>query len=153
MMHRCVVEKCEDISRVCDSIVDLEKRLFPECWSRKEILHLADPAYVVFCAYTGQQVFCGYLFARECLGEWDLCRIAVDPAMQKSGVGSTLYTVFENYVRETSGERISLELRCSNASAHKFYKKQQFADISVRKCYYQDRQDALCMTKEMILFL
>jgi ribosomal-protein-alanine N-acetyltransferase len=78
----------------------------------------------------------------------DIEDIVVDKEQRRAGIGSSLLKkVFEE--AQTDGvKRVMLEVRESNLPAINLYRKFGFKDLSTRKKYYQDGENALVMEKE-----
>jgi ribosomal-protein-alanine N-acetyltransferase len=81
-------------------------------------------------------------------GVLDIEDIVVDKEQRRAGIGSSLLKkVFEE--AQTDGvKRVMLEVRESNLPAINLYRKFGFKDLSTRKKYYQDGENALVMEKE-----
>jgi ribosomal-protein-alanine N-acetyltransferase len=77
----------------------------------------------------------------------EIIDIAVKDEYSRQGIGSKLLTYVIDECLKNKGESITLEVRNSNYKAISFYKKHGFREISVRKSYYQDGEDALVMIK------
>ena len=52
--------------------------------------------------------------------------------------------------KEDPVEFITLEVRKSNEVAQKFYKKHKFEEITTKKSYYDDGEDALYFVRSII---
>ena len=76
--------------------------------------------------------------------EAEILNLAVDPAFRRRGVGSALL----NKVAELARGAIFLEVAESNSPAIALYRRQGWADIAVRRGYYnQGTVDAVVMKK------
>lgn len=88
--------------------------------------------------------YISYTFDEEIAEMLNFC---VDKSMQNKGIGTKLlnYTIkeFENL----KGSSIILEVNSINDNAIKLYKKMGFKQISKRKAYYSDGNDALVLQK------
>ena len=51
--------------------------------------------------------------------------------------------------KEDVVEFITLEVRVSNAPAIAFYKKHKFSEITIKKNYYSDGEDAIYMVRSL----
>lgn len=72
--------------------------------------------------------------------------IAVDQNYRKHGIATSMLEYVENKYDDI--ENITLEVRCSNESAIKFYLKNGFNKVTVRKNYY-DNEDGILMIKKL----
>ena len=77
--------------------------------------------------------------------------VAVEPAMQRNGIGSLLVLSLFNVAEEAGMEDATLEVRTSNVAARSLYRGFGFFEVGVRKKYYLDNgEDAVIMTTEAI---
>ena len=97
-----------------------------------------------FFAYTDGG-FCAMLVSFDSA---DLLDIAVDENKRKSGIATTLIDFAHTECKRRGVKEVLLEVRASNAPAIALYKKQGYAEISVRKKYYSaPTEDAIIMRK------
>lgn len=82
-------------------------------------------------------------------GVFDLEDLFVMPTERKKGTGGALVTEFLERVKNCDGKKILLEVRESNRDAITLYEKFGFKEISVRKKYYADGENASVMIKEI----
>lgn len=79
--------------------------------------------------------------------------IAVKEEYRKKGVGNRL---LGQLLKDCSAQKdeevefVTLEVRSSNANAISFYKKHQFQQVTVKKGYYDDGEDALYLVRSLI---
>ncbi len=80
----------------------------------------------------------------------EIIDVAVMPDYQGKEVGSKLVeAVIKECIKENC-ESITLEVRISNYKGISFYRKHGFREISTRKSYYRNGEDALVMIKMVI---
>ncbi|MGH8148394.1 MAG: GNAT family N-acetyltransferase [Steroidobacteraceae bacterium] len=75
--------------------------------------------------------------------------LAVDEASQRRGLGRALLAWLEESAVVAGTFVVQLELRESNAFAHAFYRSQGYLDTGRVPGYYQRREDALQMAKNL----
>ena len=94
--------------------------------------------------YEGDVVgYAGMMFLPQ---EAHVTNIAVDPEWHGYGIGSQLLLKIITEALARGSDRISLEVRVSNAVAQTMYEKFGFAAVSIRKGYYiETNEDALVM--------
>lgn len=80
----------------------------------------------------------------------DIEGVVVDKAFRRKGYADQLLDFAENHLRKTKIEKIFLEVRKSNTPAKNLYIKKGYKEISVRKKYYSDGEDALILAKELL---
>ena len=66
----------------------------------------------------------------------DILNIGIDPDFKRQGYGSALLNHLIEELKKRHISEILLEVRAGNKSAIRFYKRQGFKEISVRKNYY-----------------
>ena len=79
----------------------------------------------------------------------DIDSVFVLEGFRKGGVGKELVKAVIDVAIKKRLEQVFLEVRKSNAPAINLYKSQGFTEFSVRKKYYFDGEDAVCMKKEL----
>ena len=85
----------------------------------------------------------GYCMLRYGPNEVHLVNMAVDPSLQKMGIGKKLLIHFlDNIPKDSSAY---LEVKRGNFPAIKLYLNAGFKDISIREGYYPDGEDAIVM--------
>ncbi|MFC1903805.1 ribosomal protein S18-alanine N-acetyltransferase [Chloroflexota bacterium] len=83
--------------------------------------------------------------------EAHLTNIAVRHNYQRQGIGEQLLISIIDLATELNANIVTLEVRASNATAQRLYRKYGFAQAGVRTAYYTDnREDALIMSTESI---
>jgi ribosomal-protein-alanine N-acetyltransferase len=80
----------------------------------------------------------------------EIIDIAVLDGYQRQNVGSQLLSYVLQECHNHNCENVTLEVRMNNQRAIAFYKKHGFREISTRKSYYHDGEDALVMIKMVI---
>ena len=85
----------------------------------------------------------GYCMLRYGPNEVHLVNMAVDPSVQKTGVGKKLLNhILDNIPKYSSAY---LEVKRGNFPAIKLYLNAGFKDIAIREDYYPDGEDAIVM--------
>ncbi len=131
-----------------DSIFNIEGSAFiADSWSIKMIkLELfkgpLSKSYIIEL----DGIVVGFAFVTILKYEVHLNRIAIEPIYQKKGYGLHL---LEKILEENSIHKsVFLELKYSNISALKLYKKVGFKEYNIRKKYYSNNCYALLMCLE-----
>jgi ribosomal-protein-alanine N-acetyltransferase len=73
--------------------------------------------------------------------------VIVKSSYQRQGIGSLLLDYIFDFAEEHKINNVFLEVRKSNFAAISLYKKLGFKEISVRKNYYKNNEDALILKK------
>ena len=90
----------------------------------------------------------GYAVLLPALDEVQLLDISIARAYQRQGLGEKLLNAILMLSKNEKFSRMILEVRRSNLAAHTLYRKTGFAEIGVRRAYYQTengREDAIVM--------
>ena len=107
---------------------------------------LDDPGSVILCAEEDGALL-GYAYFRCVLDEGYVGDLAVRPAARRRGIGRALTLSLCAEARERDLAFLTLEVRESNLPARRLYESCGFADVGVRKNYYEKpREDAVLMT-------
>ena len=79
--------------------------------------------------------------------ESHLFLLAVEPRMQRTGIGARLLAWLEESCRTAGMRHIRVELRASNRRARLFYERSGFGFIGQVAGYYDQRESAVVMVK------
>ena len=79
----------------------------------------------------------------------DIEGIVVDKEFRNKGYAKELLEFSENHLKTLGIEKIFLEVRVSNTPARNLYSQNGYSEISIRKKYYSDNEDAVVMAKEI----
>lgn len=134
-----------------DRVTEIENLCFASPWSREsfesELLQNNLARYIV-AKLNGKVVAYGGMWI--VLDEAHITNIAVHPSFRERKIGEKLVREMLRRAKESKAERITLEVRTSNAAARKLYEKLGFKDSGTRKDYYADTgEDAIIMWNEL----
>ena len=111
----------------------------------QQLLDNSGPSRRILVAARAQQIF-GFCVVANGLEEAELESIAVDPAMQRHGLGRRLLQAAMQSSKHSGARRILLEVRESNHPAQHLYAQAGFQPVGRRPGYYRDpNEDAICM--------
>lgn len=134
-----------------DEVLEIEKVSFTDPWSREMFrseLEVGGGTYARMAEREGRLV--GYLLAVLIEDEAHLGNLAVHPSERRAGVGQKLLDDLLETARASGITRITLEVRRSNENARKFYLRNEFIDIAMRKNYYRNpHEDAIVMLRSL----
>ncbi len=91
----------------------------------------------------------GYAGISFVLDSADLISIVIDKKYTNMGIASLMLENIYNFCMKNSIKVILLEVRKSNIPAQNLYTKHNFKQISIRKNYYDNIEDAIIMKKEL----
>jgi [ribosomal protein S18]-alanine N-acetyltransferase len=136
-----------------DDVLALELELFgEEAWSRQMLVgelgqQPASRYYLV--AEAGDEI-AGYAGLLAAGGQGDVLTIAVTTARWGQGIGSAL---LERLLAEAGSRgctEVFLEVRADNARAQRLYQWRGFAEVGIRRGYYQPSgTDAIVMRLDL----
>lgn len=123
----------------------IEVRTFAEPWSvqsfRDEMERNVCARYIV-AEDNGRLI--GYAGAWFILDEGHITNVAVIMEARGQGIGAGLMKALMQYAANMGVQYMTLEVRKSNLTAQKLYRKLGFVELGVRKRYYEDNgEDAL----------
>lgn len=128
------------------AILEIEKTCFSSPWTLLSLENQISSKNSIFIvAFSGERVL-GYAGMMTVLDEGYISNIAVAPDFRRQGIASALISELINRTRDILSF-ITLEVRKSNSAAVSLYNEQGFAQVGVRKNYYdKPKEDAVLMT-------
>jgi len=135
-----------------DAVVELERQVFgDEAWTRQMLAdelkqQPASRHYIVAAGCDGEIVgYAGLLWAG---GQGDVLTLAVATGCWGQGIGSALLTDLLAEAARRRCDEVFLEVRTDNDRAQRLYRRYGFADVGIRRGYYQPSgADALVMRR------
>lgn len=130
-------------------VIEIENVSFPAPWSyRSYIGELTRNNFAHYFVATFDGLVIGYLGLWIVVDEGHITTIAVAPEFRGNKIAERLIEFGEEYSKIWGAEKMILEVRISNLSAQKVYKRMGFEQIGIRKQYYSDSmEDAIVMLK------
>ena len=134
------------------SLLSIEERNSDYPWSQLQFTtSIENSNNLCHClSLNGKTI--GYLIAMLAVDTADILNIGIDPDLQRKGYATGLLNHLIEELRKRNIREILLEVRAGNKSAIRFYKRQGFEEISVRKNYYMknsknqsQREDGIMM--------
>jgi [ribosomal protein S18]-alanine N-acetyltransferase len=137
-----------------DAVLSLELTLFAEeAWSRQMLageLGQQPESRLYLVAEEDKQIV-GYAGLLAAGGQADVLTIAVDTARWGQGVGSALLRQLLAEAASRGCTEVFLEVRADNARAQRLYQWWGFAEIGIRRGYYQPSgTDAIVMRRPLL---
>lgn len=131
-----------DVSR----IIDLEMKYLGETIGSDMLISESTNPTIKFLVIEKNNLVLGYIGCYHVADECEVLNFVIDEAFQRSGYGQTL---FNELLNQTKPKKVTLEVRVNNEKGIKFYTKNGFKQIGIRKNYYYDGTDALVMEKKV----
>ncbi len=133
----------------CERVVEIEEELLEETLGVEMLQAELHNKYAKFYTAKDQNLVVGYIGCWIIEGTTDMINFVVDKNYQHKGIGQLLMKrVIDESLKENAKE-ILLEVREKNIQAINFYKLQGFKEITVRKEYYKNKDNALILRKEL----
>ena len=135
-----------------DAVLELEHALFgEEAWSRQMLTGelREQPASRHYLIADAGGVVAGYAGLLAAGQQADVVTLAVAAGHWGHGIGSALLTALLTEAARRGAAEVFLEVRTDNVRAQRLYHRNGFAEIGIRKGYYQPSgTDALVMRRE-----
>lgn len=130
-----------------DAVFAIEQAVQAYPWTRGNFSASLAGGHLCFVEEAEGEM-CGYVILMPAAGEAELLNIGVAAAHQRKGLGRKLLREMLELAHAKKMRRIFLEVRLSNTAAAALYRSAGFAEIGVRRGYYQNlngSEDALVM--------
>ena len=137
--------RLEDLSQ----IAKLEDKCFKDPWSEEDFRSSYSLPDCYGFVLEDETEIVGYACALFLFEEGDIANVAVSFKYRRQGLGKRLLNELEAKAKTLGVERLFLEVRTSNFPARSLYFKQGFREISLRRKYYPDGEDAIVMQKTL----
>lgn len=131
-------------------LVLLEEELLKETVGEEMLGAELHNKFARFYVATFNDIVIGYLSCWMVEETVDIINVVIDKDYQHQGFGQALFSQMEEEAKANNCTNIMLEVKETNLKAIKFYQKQGYEQISIRKNYYQDHTNALIMKKVIL---
>lgn len=129
-----------------DQVLVIEGESFPRPWTRQHFLdEITSPTAVCSAARGIDNQLLGFLILRIIHDEAEVMDVAVAAHARRMGLGRVLMDHALTLCRQRRVSRLWLEVRVSSIPAISLYESLGFRESGVRKCYYENSEDALVM--------
>jgi ribosomal-protein-alanine N-acetyltransferase len=132
-----------------DEVLDIERRSFPEPWSRGMFLHelkLPFSKSIVARADDPPHDLLGYICWWLVGDEIQILNVAVRPERRRNGIGRALVELVFAEAEAQHVSTITLEVRRESTAAIALYRSFGFTESGMRRHYYGRGADAVLMT-------
>lgn len=133
-----------------NAVLTIENLCFEDPWSKEAFeseLSGMNPCFY-FVAVQDDKV-CGYMGIWHILDEGHITNVAVHPEYRNLGIGNLLVETTVSDGISKGLNAFTLEVRKSNETAQRLYKKCGFESVGIRKRYYANNEDALIMWRRI----
>lgn len=129
------------------AVLSVEQDCFSEPWTANMFLgELAQKASVYRVAEENGNIV-GYMGMYHVADEGHITNVAVAKKFRRKGFASALIAHFLEFAKRERLEFLTLEVRRSNVGAIGLYHNYGFVEVGVRPRYYENKEDALLMTR------
>lgn len=126
-------------------VAQLEKICFCDPWSEKSIASELSNPLALWLVAEEDGVVVGYIGSQTVPPESDVMNVAVHPDHRRKGIAQALVTALWEALKEQGNERLTLEVRASNAPAIALYEKMGFTQVGLRRNYYRNPKEDACI--------
>ena len=136
--------------RDIEPVVAIEEASFNSPWTRDFFKHELYNPVSYFYILEIQDKLSGYVIFWIFKDESHIANIAVHPDSRNKGYGEYLLTWVFEYCEKKGARTLSLEVNEQNGAALELYRKMGLEKVGRRAKYYENRDDALILTKHLI---
>lgn len=130
-------------------IVELYQAHFSDGWNENMLRSAFGGGRFLSIGAYSTETLVGVVTCTKNFDDADIEGIVVGLEFRRKGVASVLIDLAHKELALAGAKKVFLEVRASNFRAIKLYEKHGYLQISVRKKYYSDGEDALVMVKEI----
>lgn len=136
-----------DVKNV-DDVISIQNNLNIHILSKENILNdINNSNFKCIVAVYNKEII-GYI-SFSCIFDIEIESVLVKSSYQRQGIGTLLLNYIFKFAKENKISNVFLEVRKSNIGAISLYRKLGFSNISIRKKYYENSEDALILKKEI----
>jgi [ribosomal protein S18]-alanine N-acetyltransferase len=130
-----------------DQILEIEYASFPKPWSRTAFQNeLTTNHFATYIVLESNDRVIGYCGMWVIIDEAHITNIALMPLYRGKKLGEKLMSKAMEVAKGLGAEHMTLEVRVSNTTAQRLYRKLGFKEGGIRKNYYTDNlEDAYVM--------
>jgi len=128
-------------------ILKVENECFSSPWTEKMFMEELSGKFSRYYVAMIDEKAVAYMGMWFLSGEGHITNIAVGKDYRRKGVAKALLSHFIALAKEENLEFMTLEVRASNTPAISLYESFGFSYAGVRKNYYDNKEDALVLTK------
>ena len=136
-----------DVKNV-DDVISIQNNLNIHILSKENILNdINNSNFKCIVAVYDKEII-GYI-SFSYIFDIEIESVLVKSSYQRQGIGTLLLNYIFKFAKENKINNVFLEVRKPNIGAISLYRKLGFSNISIRKKYYENAEDALILKKEI----
>ena len=132
-------------------VSEIENESFVEPWSKDQLISdIVYNPYLKTIVALNDNVVVGFVIYLITFNSSTIYQIATRKEYRNKGIASSLLNEMEKtFIKEGDDkvEFVTLEVRKSNLAAQNLYKKNGYEEITIKKNYYTNGEDAIYMVK------
>jgi len=135
-----------------NAIMAIERRSYDYPWTAGIFQDCLRIGYSCWVALEDNAI-AGYAVMSMGAGESHILNICIRPESRRQGLGLSLLTHMLNLAREHNADVAVLEVRVSNESAIRLYRRLGFNELGIRKSYYpaaRGNEDAMILACSLL---
>lgn len=132
-----------------DNLIEIENDIYKDPWNKEAYLRDLENDIAFNYVLEHDGVIVGYYGFWIMFDNIDITKVSIRKELQGKGLSNILMEDFFNRIKNLDIKKITLEVRVSNEKAIGLYSKYGFKNISTRKKYYSDLEDAYILQKEV----
>lgn len=136
-----------DVKNV-DDVISIQNNLNIHILSKENILNDINNSNFKCIVAVYEKEIIGYI-SFSYIFDIEIESVLVKSSYQRQGIGTLLLNYIFKFAKENKINNVFLEVRKSNIGAISLYRKLGFSNISIRKKYYENAEDALILKKEI----
>jgi ribosomal-protein-alanine N-acetyltransferase len=130
------------------AVSKIERASFTDPWPESAFLNLMIQSRTNWVALAEDEV-AGYLVTQWVLDEIHILNLAVATSFRKRGIARQFLEFLVSRAKKRNVRDLYLEVRISNEAAKALYDAFGFSQLSTRRSYYPDGEDALVLHKRL----
>jgi ribosomal-protein-alanine N-acetyltransferase len=131
------------------AILAIEEKSFTSAWTEDFFRHELYNPVSRFYVLEKEKKIIGYIVIWLLADESHIANIAVHPEFRNAGLGGKLLNFAFEIARRNGAKTITLEVNEQNIAARRLYEKFQFVLTGRRSHYYENKDDALILTRSI----
>jgi ribosomal-protein-alanine acetyltransferase len=132
-----------------ESILQLESG-FNDGWSYNQLKSAFDGGRFSVLGIKDGESLIAFVSYSVAIDQADIETVFVSADYRRKGLAKSLIECAQTQLKDLGVNKIFLEVRENNLPARSLYSSLGYVDISVRKSYYQDGENAVVMAKELL---
>ncbi|MBO7149437.1 MAG: ribosomal protein S18-alanine N-acetyltransferase [Clostridia bacterium] len=137
------------LSSDIDKILALYENNFADGWNKNMLESAFNSGRFISLGIEEDEKLIGIISCSTTEFDADIEGITIDEDFRRNGFAKALLGLLEVKLKEKNIEKVFLEVRLSNTPAKNLYLGAGYKEISIRKKYYSDGEDAVIMAKEL----